>query len=99
MIQFWNRDKVTPPLDPDELKKTFESVKALEKKNQTTSKINVNSFLDDINRTIAEYRENYVRVPFANTNLVNLENNMSGGFAGGRIARRAPVKGEKGGRR
>ena len=89
MLQIWNRGKVKPPLDPDELKKTFESVKALEKKNQTITapapKINVNSLLDDINKTVTEYQQNYVRVPFANQNLVDLENHMDGGFAGGRF--------------
>jgi len=89
MIQTWNRDKVNPPLAHDELKKTFESVTSLEKKNQTTTtpapKINIESYLDDINKTVAEYQQNYVRVPFANTNLINLQNNMNGGFAGGRF--------------
>ena len=89
MIQMWNQNKVKPPLDLDELKKTFESVKALEKKNQTPTtpapRINANSLLDDINRTVTEFQQDYVRVPFANDNLVNLENKMNGGFAGGRF--------------
>ncbi len=86
MIQIWNRDKVNPPLDQAELKKTFDSVKALEKKNQTTTpKININSLLDDVNGTVNEFKQNYVRIPFGNTNLVNLENKMNGGFAGGRF--------------
>lgn len=89
MVQIWNRDKVKPPLDIDELKKTFESVRALEKKSQPTTAqtpiINVNSFLDDMNRAVSDYQQNYVRVPFANVNLVNLENSMNGGFAGGRF--------------
>lgn len=89
ILQIWNRDKVKPPLDVDELKKTFESVKALEKKTQTAPtqapKVNVDSFLDDINRAVSDYQQHYVRVPFANSNLANLENNMNGGFAGGRF--------------
>ncbi len=89
MVQMWNHNKVKPPLDLDELKKTFESVKALEKKTQTattqTPQINVNLFLDDINRAVSDYQQNYVRVPFGNVNLANLENNMNGGFAGGRF--------------
>ena len=32
VFQLWNRNKVHPPLDHDELKKIFESVRALEKK-------------------------------------------------------------------
>ncbi|MCK9227220.1 MAG: bifunctional DNA primase/polymerase [Syntrophorhabdaceae bacterium] len=89
VLQMWNSDKVKPPLDVNELKKTFESLKALEKKTQTTPtqapKVNVDSFLDDINVAVSEYQQHYVRVPFANSNLINLEKNMNGGFAGGRF--------------
>jgi len=89
MIQLWNRDKVKPPIDHNELKKTFESVKEIEKKSQATKTaaqiINIDIFLDDVNGTVNEFKENYVRIPFANTNLKNLENNMNGGFAGGRF--------------
>jgi replicative DNA helicase len=90
MIQLWNEYKVKPPLDHDELKKTFDSVKALEKKSQTTTKaaaqaINIDQFLDDVNGTVNEFKQNYVRIPFGNTNLTNLENHMNGGFAGGRF--------------
>ena len=86
MIQIWNRDKVKPPLDQDELKKTFESVKALDKENQkTTPKIQIDSFLDNLEKTVSDYQQNYVRIPFGNTNLSTLENQMNGGFSGGRF--------------
>jgi len=87
MVQMWNRDKVHPPLDQDELQKTFDSVRALEKKNQTAKptppKIQIESFLDDMTRTVKEYQQDYVRVPFANSSLTELENLMNGGFVGG----------------
>lgn len=89
IIQLWNRDRVKPQLDQNELRRTFDSVKALEKKNKTTKnaspEINVRSLLDNANRAVTEYQQNYVRVPFANNNLVNLENKMNGGLAGGRF--------------
>ena len=85
IVHTWNEGKVKPPLDQDELKKTFESVKALEKKTQTTQKFSIDSLLDDLNKTISEYQENYVRVPFAGNNLRGLEKCMNGGFSGGRF--------------
>jgi len=88
IIQTWNRDKVHPPLDQDELKKTFDSIRALEKKNTPSSnpaapKMQIELFLDNMTKAVKDYRENYVRVPFANDNLGHLENVMNGGFAGG----------------
>ena len=86
MFQIWNSDKVKPPLDQAELKRTFNSILAQEKKNQTTAnKIDISSLLDDVNGTANEFKQNYFRVPFANDNLVNLEKQMNGGFAGGRF--------------
>jgi replicative DNA helicase len=86
IVHTWNEGKVKPPLGQDELKKTFESVKALEKKTQTTmQKFSIDSLLDDLNKTISEYQENYIRVPFAGNNLKNLESSMNGGFSGGRF--------------
>ena len=84
IIKTWNKDKVKPPLGEDELKKTFDSIKTAEKKTQTTTpKFAIDSLLDDLNKTISEYQQNYVRVPFAGNNLVNLEKCMNGGFSGG----------------
>jgi replicative DNA helicase len=83
MIQIWNRDRVNPPLGYDELKNIFESVNALEKKSQTTKIIQIDSLLDDFNKAVSDYQNNYLRIPFGNTNLINLEKMMNGGFAGG----------------
>lgn len=89
VIQLWNEHKVKPSLDHGELKKTFDSVVSMERKNKTTTttapKIEIDSLLDNQEKTIDEFKQNYVRIPFANTNLTNLENMMSGGFAGGRF--------------
>ena len=83
-FQNWNQGKNTPPIGIDELKKIFDSIKTTEQKNKKDEKtINVNSFLDDEERTIADFPKNYVRIPFGHSNLINLENNMNGGFYGG----------------
>ena len=85
MVQIWNKDKVNPPLGHDELKGIFESIKTAEKKSKDAKIIQIDSYLDDINQAVADYQKNYVRIPFANNNLINLEKMMSGGFAGGRF--------------
>jgi len=85
MIQIWNRNQVKPPIGADELKGIFESIKKNEQKNKEAKVIHIDSLLDDVNKTISEYQQNYVRIPFAGTNLSNLENMMNGGFAGGRF--------------
>ncbi|MDM7987103.1 MAG: bifunctional DNA primase/polymerase [Smithella sp.] len=86
IIKTWNEKKVKPPLGEDELKKTFDSIKTAEKKTQTTTpKFTVESLLDNFDRTISEYQQNYVRISFAGDNLTNLENQMNGGFSGGRF--------------
>jgi len=84
IFKMWNKDKVKPPLGEDELKNIFDSIKITEQKNKKEEKIiNVNSFLYNEERTIADFQKNYVRIPFGNTNLINLENSMNGGFYGG----------------
>jgi replicative DNA helicase len=84
IFQMWNAGKVKPPLGNDELKKIFDSIKTTEQKNKKEVKtINVNSFLYNEEKTIADYQKNYVRIPFGNTNLIKLENSMNGGFSGG----------------
>jgi len=84
IFQLWNAGKVKPPLGNDELKKIFDSIKTTEQKNKKEVKtINVNSFLYNEEKTIADYQKNYVRIPFGNTNLIKLEDSMNGGFSGG----------------
>lgn len=85
MLQMWNKDKVKPPLAFDELKKIFESIKTADQKNKTITVVHIDSLLDNVNATVADYQQNYVRIPFANNNLINLERSMGGGFAGGRF--------------
>lgn len=85
MIQIWNRDKVKPPLGHDELKGIFESIRTAEKKSKDAKIIQIDSLLDNVNQTVTDYQQNYVRIPFANKNLANLEKLMNGGFAGGRF--------------
>jgi replicative DNA helicase len=83
-FQNWNNGKVIPPLGNDELKKIFDSIKTIEQKNKKEVKtIRVESFLDNVENTVADFQKNYVRIPFGNTNLVKLENSMNGGFSGG----------------
>jgi len=85
MLQMWNQSKVKPPLAFDELKNIFESIKTADQKNKVATVIQIDSLLDDVNTTVADYQQNYVRIPFANNNLINLEKMMDGGFAGGRF--------------
>ena len=83
MLKMWNR-KNTPPLDESELRKTFNSVKKLESRNQE-KEITINSFIDTPQNIISEYNQNYVRIPFAGDNLSFLETQMNGGLIGGRF--------------
>ncbi len=85
LLRIWNKDKVKPPLGNDELKNIFDSIKTAEQKSKDAKIIRIDSMLDDLNATVTDYQQNYVRVPFANNNLTNLEKMMSGGFAGGRF--------------
>lgn len=80
IINLWNM-KNTPPLDQRELKKTFDSVRSIDVK----GKINMNSFLYDVKKVVAGYQEQYVRMPFGGEFLQNLEKQMNGGLAGGRL--------------
>lgn len=83
-FQNWNTGKVKPPIDSDELKKIFDSIKSTEQKNKKETKtISVSSFLYNMEKTVANFQKNYVRVPFANNNLIELEKSMNGGFSGG----------------
>jgi len=80
IVSLWNM-KNSPPLDQKELRKTFDSVRSLDGK----GKLCMKDFLYDVNKVIAQYEEQYVRVPFGGEFLQNLEKGMNGGFAGGRL--------------
>ena len=81
IVNLWNDTKNKPPLSSDELKSTFQSVLNMEQK----GKVIIDTFLDNANSVIAEYNQNYVRIPFAGQTLQNLEKQMNGGLAGGRF--------------
>ncbi len=80
IVNLWNQ-KNTPPLDQNELRKTFDSVRSMDAK----VKLDIDSLLDNVNKAVADYRERYVRIPFGGQNLQNLEKMMNGGLAGGRL--------------
>jgi replicative DNA helicase len=89
MIQLWNTAKNNPPLDQDELKKIFESIRNSERKKETKEKkneeIDVKSFLDTDAIVNTEYDEHYVRVPFAAGDLLSImQSKLNGGLIGGR---------------
>jgi hypothetical protein len=89
MVQLWNDIKVKPPLDQSELKKTYESIRNSErkkgKKEKNNEDIDVTLFLDTDAIVIAEYNEQYVRVPFAAGDLLSImQSKMNGGLIGGR---------------
>jgi replicative DNA helicase len=88
MVKQWNTAKNTPALDESELRKTFESIRELNSKNDKKAKenkdIDVAQFLDTEKKVTAEYNEQYVRVPFAGPMLPIMESKMNGGLIGGR---------------
>jgi len=84
VITMWNL-KNKPPIDLNELRKTFQSVKAMESKNDHRSIIEIDSLLDNPQKVIEEYEQNYLRIPFGRTNLTGLEKKMNGGLIGGRF--------------
>jgi len=87
----WNAAKNNPPLDQDELRKTFESVSKLHSQNpkkkidkKPKQEINVETFLDTPEKVVSSYSDDYVRIPFdADGTLKILEHKMNGGLAGG----------------
>jgi len=85
MIQIWNHNQVKPPLGHDELKGIFDYVKISEQKTKEAKTIQIDTLLDDVNKTVSEYQQNYVRISFAGNDLKNLEEKMDGGFVGGRF--------------
>ena len=83
MTKIWNL-KNKPPMDLHELRKTFESVKAMELNNEHHI-IEVDSLLDNPQLVIKEYEENYIRIPFGGKILISLDKKMNGGLIGGRV--------------
>ena len=88
ILQLWNT-KNTPPIDHSELRKTFESVKRLATQNKTECNDDkeyvISDYLDTPEKVAAEYDEQYVRVPFAQKMLSNMESKLNGGLVGGRL--------------
>ena len=87
MLKMWNSTKNSPPLNESELRKTFESVRKLESKNQKKQekKIDVTDFLDTSQKIVDDHDQSYVRIPFAGNELSQLETMMNGGLIGGRF--------------
>jgi len=83
ILSLWN-SKNDPPIDYNELRRTFDSVKKLESKNEH-KKIDVTKFLDNSEKVITEHEESYIKIPFAGHNLSQLEIRMNGGLIGGRF--------------
>jgi replicative DNA helicase len=78
IVNLWNKNN-KPPLTQDELKKTFDSIAKMEQ----NTKVSIDKFLDNPGSILSDYNQNYVRIPFAGTNLKNLEAVMNGGLASG----------------
>ena len=86
ILKDWNESKNTPPLEEDELQRTFESIRDLEgaKEKKQKPEINAESFLDTPEKVVSQFTNNYVRIPFAADSYLNiLQTKMNGGLAGG----------------
>jgi replicative DNA helicase len=83
ILSLWN-SKNDPPIDFNELRRTFDSVKKLESKKEH-KKIDVTKFLDNSEKVITEHEESFFKIPFAGHNLSQLEIRMNGGLIGGRF--------------
>ena len=84
MLKLWNMSKNNPPLDENELRRTFKSVKKLEAKNEK-KELEIGQFLDTAERVVSEYDRQYIRVPFGGRLLPIMESRTNGGLIGGRI--------------
>lgn len=88
LVRQWNAGKNNPPLDETELRKSFDSITKLHDKNgkkeSEKKDIDVKQFLDTQSKVVAEYDEQYFRVPFAGPLLPIMESKMNGGLIGGR---------------
>ena len=85
----WNDVKNSPPMDRNQLREIFDSIRNLERKNgkkdAEKKDIDVAKFLDSEQRITAEYNEQYVRIPFASGDLLSImQSLMNGGLIGGR---------------
>ena len=83
ILSLWNT-KNNPPIDYNELRRTFASIKRLESKKER-KKIDVANFLDNSEKVITEHEESYIKIPFAGPSLSQLETRMNGGLIGGRF--------------
>jgi replicative DNA helicase len=83
ILSLWNT-KNNPPIEYNELRRTFDSVKKLESKN-TKKEIEIIKFLDTAEKANAEYDEKHIRVPFGLNSLRAMESKMNGGLVGGRL--------------
>jgi len=89
MIKLWNAGKNNPPLDENELLKTFNSIRDLNQKNapheKKREKIEISDLLDTAEKVTAEHDQEYIRIPIAHGDqLKNMQSKMNGGLSGGR---------------
>lgn len=85
IVHTWNLTKNNPPLDEDEMRRTFDSIKeSQELRAKTEKEIEVCQFLDTVDKVIADYDQQYVKVPFGGSLLSSMESKMNGGLIGGR---------------
>ena len=86
ILNIWNH-KNQPPLDQDELRRTFESVCKSERRSSKGIEIetDVSRLLDTPERIVSERDETFVQIPFAGDNLTSLQNKMGGGLLGSRL--------------
>lgn len=67
ILKQWNDAKNRPPMDGQQLREIFDSIRDLERKNgkkkPEKKEIDVSKFLDNEKRVTAEYDEQYVRTP------------------------------------
>lgn len=85
LVKIWNLTKNNPPLAEDEMRRTFDSIKkSQELKLKTEKEVEASQFLDTADKVIADYDQQYVKVPFGGSLLSNMESKMNGGLTGGR---------------
>jgi len=80
----WNQSKVKPALGENELRRIYDSVRAMEQKDKKKI-LDIDSFLYTKESIAAEYKKKYQKVSFAGDNLKRLEEIMGGGLVGGNL--------------